>query len=38
MKMAQCCIAAGVPVIVLHDARHTSAATGADAGVPQHRS
>lgn len=34
----KCCIAAGVPVIALHDARHTSATTGADgdAGVPQH--
>ncbi len=32
----RCCIAAGVPVISLHDARHTSATTGADAGVPQH--
>jgi integrase len=30
------CLAADVPVIVLHDARHTSATTGADAGVPQH--
>lgn len=30
------CRAAGVPVIALHDARHTSATTGADAGVPQH--
>jgi integrase len=30
------CIAAGVPVIALHDARHTSATTGADAGVPEH--
>lgn len=29
-------MAAGVPVIVLHDARHTSATTGADASVPQH--
>jgi len=32
----KCCTAAGVPVIALHDARHTSATTGADAGVPQH--
>jgi integrase len=32
----RCCRAAGVPVISLHDARHTSATTGADAGVPQH--
>ncbi|MFI7601202.1 tyrosine-type recombinase/integrase [Actinoplanes sp. NPDC049681] len=30
------CTAAGVPVIVLHDARHTSATAGADAGVPEH--
>src|SRR5882724_2943235 len=30
------CTAAGVPIIVLHDARHTSATAGADAGVPQH--
>jgi integrase len=30
------CVAAGVPVIVLHDARHTSATAGADAGVPEH--
>lgn len=30
------CNAAGVPVIVLHDARHTSATAGADAGVPEH--
>ncbi len=30
------CEAAGVPVIALHDARHTSATVGADAGVPQH--
>jgi integrase len=29
-------MAAGVPVIVLHDARHTSATAGADAGVPEH--
>jgi integrase len=32
----RCCRAAGVPVIALHDARHTSATAGADAGVPQH--
>jgi integrase len=32
----RCCRAAGVPVIALHDACHTSATTGADAGVPQH--
>ncbi|WP_028192565.1 site-specific integrase [Salinispora pacifica] len=30
------CIAAGVPVIVLHDGRHTSATVGADHGVPRH--
>jgi integrase len=30
------CIEAGVPEIVLHDARHTSATAGADAGVPEH--
>lgn len=30
------CIKAGVPVIVLHDGRHTSATVGADAGVPRH--
>jgi integrase len=30
------CNAAGVPVIALHDARHTSATVGADHGVPQH--
>jgi integrase len=30
------CVAAGVPVIVLDDARHTSATAGADAGVPEH--
>jgi integrase len=35
-RWEKCCAAAGVPVIVLHDARHTSATTGADAGVPQH--
>jgi integrase len=32
----RCCRAVGVPVIALHDARHTSATAGADAGVPQH--
>lgn len=32
----RCCRAAGVPVIALHDGRHTAATTGADAGVPQH--
>jgi integrase len=35
-RWEKCCVEAGVPVIVLHDARHTSATTGADAGVPQH--
>ena len=30
------CVAAEVPVIVLHDARHSSATVGADHGVPQH--
>ena len=30
------CADAAVPVIALHDARHTSATTGADAGVPEH--
>jgi integrase len=30
------CEAAKVAVIALHDARHTSATTGADAGVPEH--
>lgn len=30
------CRQAGVPQIVLHDARHTSATVGADHGVPQH--
>lgn len=30
------CLKAGVPVIVLHDGRHTSATVGADHGVPQH--
>jgi integrase len=30
------CVQAGVPVIVLHDGRHTSATVGADHGVPQH--
>jgi integrase len=35
-QWAICCAQAGVPVIALHDARHTSATTGADAGVPEH--
>lgn len=30
------CNKAGVPIIVLHDARHSSATVGADHGVPQH--
>jgi integrase len=30
------CVMTGVPVIVLHDARHSSATVGADHGVPQH--
>jgi integrase len=30
------CVKAGVPVIVLHDGRHSSATVGADHGVPQH--
>ncbi len=30
------CVQAGVPVIVLHDGRHTSATLGADHGVPRH--
>lgn len=33
---ADACVEAKVPVISLHDARHTSATTGADAGVPEH--
>jgi integrase len=33
---AKACAAAAVPIIALHDARHTSATTGADAGVPEH--
>ena len=32
----RCCRTAGVPIISLHDGRHTAATTGADAGVPQH--
>jgi integrase len=35
-RWAGACGAAKVPVIALHDARHTSATTGADAGVPEH--
>ncbi len=33
---ARACADATVPMIALHDARHTSATTGADAGVPEH--
>jgi len=36
VRFAALCRAAGVPEIVLHDARHTSATVGADAGIPQH--
>jgi integrase len=35
-QWASACGDAKVPVIALHDARHTSATTGADAGVPEH--
>jgi integrase len=35
-QWADACTAAKVAVIALHDARHTSATTGADAGVPEH--
>ncbi len=35
-QWAKACSDAGVPVIALHDARHTSATTGADSGVPEH--
>ena len=35
-QWARACDDAKVPVIALHDARHTSATTGADAGVPEH--
>jgi integrase len=35
-QWAAACEAADVPVIALHDARHTSATTGADSGVPEH--
>jgi integrase len=35
-QWAQSCVDAKVSVIALHDARHTSATTGADAGVPEH--
>lgn len=35
-RFGNLCRKAGVPEIVLHDARHTSATVGADSGVPQH--
>lgn len=35
-RFRKLCIAAGVPVITLHDGRHTSATVGADHGVPRH--
>jgi integrase len=35
-RFRELCVATGVPVIVLHDARHSSATVGADRGVPQH--
>ena len=35
-RVRELCVAIGVPVIVLHDARHSSATVGADNGVPQH--
>ncbi len=35
-RFRELCIAAKAPVIVLHDARHSSATVGADHGVPQH--
>jgi integrase len=35
-QWARACEDAKVPVIALHDARHTSATSGADAGVPEH--
>jgi integrase len=35
-RFRELCKVAGVPVIVLHDARHSSATVGADHGVPQH--
>jgi integrase len=35
-QWSQACADAKVPAIALHDARHTSATTGADAGVPEH--
>jgi integrase len=35
-RFRELCVLAKVPVIVLHDARHSSATVGADHGVPQH--
>jgi integrase len=35
-RFRELCVATSVPVIVLHDARHSSATVGADHGVPQH--
>jgi integrase len=35
-RFRELCVEAKVPVIVLHDARHSSATVGADHGVPQH--
>ncbi|MER7275576.1 site-specific integrase [Dactylosporangium sp. NPDC000244] len=35
-KFRVLCRSAGVPVITLHDGRHTSATVGADHGVPRH--
>jgi integrase len=35
-RFASLCGSVGVPEIVLHDARHTSATVGADHGIPQH--
>jgi Site-specific recombinase XerD len=35
-RFRKLCIEADVPIIVLHDGRHTSATVGADHGVPRH--
>jgi integrase len=35
-RFRELCSSARAPVIVLHDARHSSATVGADHGVPQH--
>jgi integrase len=35
-RFRRLCTSSGVPVIVLHDARHSTATVGADHGVPQH--